>query len=155
MSFDHTCKNKRQKLDAWNEQKKDISVREIERETHNETISGFPLQKHIYWIEFGENIGYELSEKHPGLIISANHYNKTGTVIVAPISSGKIRRDRHILQCQYILFKYNYPRLEKDSLIKLDQMRVISVSRVLNEMCYIDSDDWKRISSRIKKTFAI
>lgn len=161
MNFEHACENKTAQLDIWNEKKKKIAIQEIAREqsdkeklANNEAIS-FPIQKNIYWIDFGENIGYEISQKHPGLVISANRYNKTGTVIVAPISSGKIRRNLHILQCQYVLYQYKYPALEKDCLIKLDQMRTLSVSRVLNEMCTVSSEDWSRITSRLKTTFDI
>lgn len=153
MTFDEQCKNKLEKLENWNKQKKQLAVEEIQRA--RERINGFPLQKRIYWVSFGENVGFELSSKHPALVVSANHYNKTGTVIVAPITSGKIRRDRNILQCQYELFESKYGALDKDCLIKLDQLRTVSVSRVLNEICYVSQADWKRIVLRLKKTFAI
>lgn len=144
------------RLDKWNVDKKELAsmaLKEVSITSEDDLQLDFPKQRSIYYAQLGENIGYEINQCHPVLIVSKDSYNKTGTVLVAPISSGKIRNNKHILRCQYILYKNKYPFLNKDCVIKCDQIRCISIYRLLDKKGYVNADDWKKISSRIKSTF--
>ncbi len=137
-------------LDNWNLSKKELASKALKCDL---SLTEIPRQRSIYYAQLGENIGYEINQNHPVLIVSKDIYNKTGTVLVAPISSGKIRNNKHILKCQYTLYKNKYRFLSKDCIIKCDQIRCISVYRLLDKRGYVNADDWKKISSRIKSTF--
>ncbi|UXC68620.1 type II toxin-antitoxin system PemK/MazF family toxin [Limosilactobacillus vaginalis] len=159
MSLSSKIDDKKQALDLWNNHKKELAENCLKK-IEDHTLCGnddnaYPTQGKIYFTELGENIGYEINRPHPALVISKNQYNKTGTVIIAPLSSGKIRNHKHILGCQYILRARNYNYLAKDSVVKLDQMRCISVNRLINYRGKISDEDMKAIKRRIKKTFDI
>lgn len=50
----------------------------------------------VYWCDFGPNIGRELSDRHPALVISnADLHNGTSTAIVLPMSS-VVPADQHL-----------------------------------------------------------
>ena len=152
MNLNERINQKNNDLDAWNIHKKELAESCIKK-IENNALRGkkYPSCGQIYLTELGENIGYEINAPHQALIISKNIYNKTGTVIVAPISSGKIRNHKHLLKCQYILSSQKYPHyLSKDSVVKLDQRRCISVNRLKEYRGRVNNDDMERIKKRIK-----
>ncbi|MFR0525132.1 type II toxin-antitoxin system PemK/MazF family toxin [Ligilactobacillus salivarius] len=142
--------DKSERLDKWNLKKKELAKNAINNKLNSSNIF---KQRSIYYAQLGENIGFELNQTHPVLVVSKDTYNSTGTAIVAPLSSGKIRNGKHILNCQYILYKEKYPFLSKDSVIKCDQIRCISSYRLLSKLGYVSEEDWKKISLRIRSTF--
>ena len=79
---------KESNLDIWNEKKKKLAK--------NAMINPkrfVPGQRSVYWVNFGENIGFELSDQvkdekmHMGVVLSKGKINGRGTSIVAPITS--------------------------------------------------------------------
>lgn len=139
-------------LDIWNNKKKQI-------EKMDTTI--IPRQRDVYWVEFGENIGNELSDNieedtiHPGVVMSKNSYNKSETVLIAPLSSLSNRglENKSLLRCHYKLKAEKYNYLSKDCILKLDQMRCLSTKRLNRKIGFIHSDDWNKIELRIQTLF--
>ena len=147
---------KENNLDIWNEKKKKLAKKAMITPT-----KFVPGQRSIYWINFGENIGFELSDQvkdekmHMGVVLSKNRINGRGTAIVAPITSGPCRKDKEILDCHLLLEKARYDFLNKNCVVKLDQMRCVSVERVGTKKGFIDDNDWLEIKKRIKEIFRI
>ena len=145
---------KRNNLDTWNRKKKTLATNAITRPNMY-----VPLQRKIYWINFGENIGFELSDDvknnrmHMGLVISKNKYNRSGTSIVAPITSGPCRNKKRILDCQLLLEKDKYDFLDKDCVVKFDQMRCVSTERIGNKKGFVDYKDWAKVEQKINTLF--
>lgn len=162
-------------LSEWQPQKINIARKDIDddellnhlRQTHfDKTGPGFPFfQKGVFWASIGENIGPEINRTRPIVILSKTPFNLGGTIVVAPLTTGPIRNDREIRPYQYKLFQYKYPGLERDSVVKLDQIKTISVSRLLNNkydsidttpldeikpITIINTTDWNSIKARIK-----
>lgn len=156
MNYNERINQKKADLDNWNAHKKELAENFIKK-TENKTLCSkrYPTHGQVYLTELGENIGYEINSPHPAVVISKNNYNKTGTVIIAPISSGKIRNHKNILKCQYILYSNKYTYLSKDCVVKLDQIRCISVNRLKEYRGRITDDDMMRIKKRIKFIFDI
>lgn len=104
----------------------------------------------IYMCEFGENIGYEIGERRPVLIISDGWYSKNGTAVVIPLT-------KHIkkIPLYYNLLKDKYSFLEYDSCVKVDQIKNISSIRLQNNLGKIDTEDLARIKSRLKRLFKL
>jgi|SRR5699024_7524833 len=145
---------KESNLDIWNEKKKKLAK--------NAMINPkrfVPGQRSVYWVNFGENIGFELSDQvkdekmHMGVVLSKGKINGRGTSIVAPITSGPCRRNMKILDYHLLLEKAKYDFLNKDCVIKLDQMRCVSTERIGRKKGFIDDDDWQKIEKKVKKIF--
>ncbi|WP_329504008.1 type II toxin-antitoxin system PemK/MazF family toxin [Pediococcus pentosaceus] len=138
------------------------------RDTYSEQHS-FPFfQKGIFWANLGENIGAEINKIRPVIILSKTQYNLSDTVVVAPLTTGHINRP-FLLPYQYKLFQSKYPGLERDSIVKLDQIRTISVSRFKNNkadscqtpldeitpITIVNTQDWHRMKAKLKNLFSI
>ncbi|WP_413476568.1 type II toxin-antitoxin system PemK/MazF family toxin [Latilactobacillus fuchuensis] len=154
-------------LASWFENKIKIE----EKFDSEKTKSFYFKQKEIYYADLGVNVGYEENKIRPVIILSKNVLNK-GNVTVAPLTSmyrktpdgGSVRK--RIMYGQCYLKAKNYKNLNKDSIILLDQMRTISISRLRNysdtSICssenvkplfYVNEDDWKIIKAKLKNIF--
>ena len=58
-----------------------------------------------------------------------------------------------ILDYHLLLEKAKYDFLNKDCVIKLDQMRCVSTERIGRKKGFIDDDDWQKIEKKVKKIF--
>lgn len=121
----------------------------------------YPRQ--VYWANLGTNIGNEIRKVRPVLVLSDLKYNHGNTIVVAPLSTTD-----HKYSLYYNLYKSNYRNtgLERDSVVKVDQIRTISISRIcknglgetddlknISPMFYVNDKDWLGISARVKRAF--
>ncbi|WFA07847.1 type II toxin-antitoxin system PemK/MazF family toxin [Tissierella sp. Yu-01] len=123
---------------------------------------GSPLRKiyrgGVYWVEFGTgNLGAEKNKTRPAVIISANHLNRSETVIVIPISThfkyvidSKGNKKPH--KNHFILYKNKYNQLSEDSAIKCEDIRTIDVVRIRDLIFNIGKDDMKKVKLRLLYT---
>lgn len=161
-------------LSEWFPEKSSLSSTAIDnkpvithlREKFHETQK-FPFfQKGIFWANLGENIGSEINKIRPVVILSKTQYNLSDTVVIAPLTTS--HTDRPFLPpYQYKLFQSNYRGLARDSIVKIDQIRTISVSRLksskvnnctisldeITPIAIVNPQDWSRIKARIKRLF--
>lgn len=122
-------------------------------------------RKAIYGCLLGENIGYEKGglDSRPVLVVSSDLINNNnGIIVVIPLTKqikwdttnskrqNKLRYDWH-----YVLYKSKYNKLNHDSAIQCEDIRVVSKSRLGNFICFVDNTDMKEISKRIKKALQI
>ena len=131
----------------------------------------------VWRCDLGYNVGEEKNKIRPVVVISNNRINRTGKVIVAPITDakGKINLN-HLPQHNswYLLYSnttdplnmYNpnrrvpnvaltYGFLTKDSVVQCEEMRSLSKARLLSQEGKLDVLDVDKIKHKIKSVFDI
>ncbi|MBP3256046.1 MAG: type II toxin-antitoxin system PemK/MazF family toxin [Clostridia bacterium] len=113
-----------------------------------------PKKGEIYLIEFGQNVGSELSNTHMGIIIQDSAKNNySSTVIVVPISSSPKIYDTH----EIILFedlKNGY--LNKlPSKAKVEQMICVDKARLIHRIGELTPEFMNRLARKVLKVLDI
>jgi mRNA interferase MazF len=118
----------------------------------------------IYGCYLGENIGYEKSgiDSRPVLVISNDAINRrSGNVVIIPLSKN-IKWNRNLLpkkvlsqNSHYVLFKSKYTKLNYDSAVQCEDIKVVSKSRLGGFICFVEPEDMKSIRKKIKYTLQI
>lgn len=113
-----------------------------------------PRKGDIYLIEFGQNIGNELSNTHLGIIVQDSLKNSvSSTVVVVPISSSKKLYDTHE--------KITINDIEKGTLNKLpskakaEQITCVDKARLIHKVAQLTPDFIHRLEKRILKNLDI
>lgn len=151
--------DKLDKLTKWKEEKENLATSFFDREPNIINITA--LKGDIFNCYIGENIGHEQSNNRPVMIISSDSYNsRTSTVIIAPLST-KIRTKRVIkngrpriflkFNSQYRLNKRDFDFLNADSVVKLDQLKTVCKSRLLEKIGCVDGEHLNRINKKISE----
>jgi len=113
-----------------------------------------PRKGEIYLIDFGQNVGTELSNTHLGIIIQDSIKNSvSSTVIVIPISSSIKLYDTH----QKITEKdIKQGKLNKlPSKAKAEQITCIDKARLIHQIGELTPDFMQKLEKRILKNLAI
>ena len=113
-----------------------------------------PRRGDIYLIEFGQNIGKELSDKHMGIVVQTSRNNiASHTVMVVPISSSQNLYHTH----ERILEKdIKEGKLDKlPSKAKAEQITCIDKARMLYKIGSVTNDFMIRLEKRIVKNLDI
>ena len=93
------------------------------------TRKSFPRRGDIYWVALDPTIGREIRKTRPALVISPDEMNQAlRTVVMAPITSTV--RD--------FPTRYTIRLKRKIASVALDQIRTVSVERLLRKMTTID-----------------
>ena len=113
-----------------------------------------PRKGDIYLIDFGQNIGTELSNIHMGIIIQNSLINSvSSTVVVIPISSSKKLYDTHekIESDDIKVGKLNkFP-----SKAKSEQITSIDKARLIHKIGEVTPEFIKRLEKRVMKNLDI
>lgn len=113
-----------------------------------------PRKGDIYLIEFGQNIGKELSNTHMGIVVQSSSNNVAShTVLVVPISSSpKLYPTHERIQEEDI----KTGKLDKlPSKAKTDQLTCIDKARMLYKIGSVTDEFMKRLEKRIIKNLDI
>ncbi|WP_342471654.1 type II toxin-antitoxin system PemK/MazF family toxin [Metasolibacillus sp. FSL H7-0170] len=155
--YDAKKSHKLQKLAEWKEEKECLATSFFDKERQIKEIK--VSKGEIFNCYIGENIGHEQSNSRPVLIISSDFFNqKTSTVTVAPLSTNVVTkiikkggRTRKVLKfkSQYLLHEKNCTFLEADSVVKLDQLKTVCKSRLLDKLGCIEDEDIMRINKKL------
>lgn len=144
-------------LRRWLEEKIQLAKKYIEEE--DEQKGRKIVQGAVHICELGENIGSEKNELRPVVILSNNRINSSsGNVIVAPLSKRvktKQVKGKEVPRylSHYILKQDKYPFLSYTSAVQTEDIVTVSKIRLKDHLGYIDSEDLKRIKTRVKWTF--
>ncbi len=113
-----------------------------------------PRKADIYMIDFGQNIGNELSNTHMGIIMQSSIKNSvSSTVIVVPISSSPKLYDTHE---KITINDIQLGILNKlPSKAKAEQLTCIDKSRLIHKVGEMTPDFMKRLEKRILKNLDI
>lgn len=113
-----------------------------------------PRKGEIYLIEFGQNIGNELSNTHMGIIIQNSLKNSiSSTIVVIPISSSPKLYDTHekILQEDIIEGRLN----KLPSKAKTEQITCIDKARLIHKVGKLSTNFMNRLEKRLLKNLDI
>ena len=93
----------------------------------------------------GINIRYEFSLLHMGVVITPSFLNRDNKVLVIPITS--FNKNKHCIENinHFILYKKYYKNLKNDSVMLLDEMRSIDISRITKKHNFHLKDIHKKI----------
>jgi mRNA interferase MazF len=106
------------------------------------------MQGDIGIVTLDPTIGHEQSKTRPCVIIQCNILNKyMGTTIIAPITSKKFEIDYPNI------VKINNNYLDKDSCIKIEQIRCIDKSRIKKIIGSVSNQELNDIKDAIKIVF--
>ena len=93
------------------------------------TRKSFPRRGDIYWVSLDPTVGREIKKTRPALVVSPDEMNQAlGTVVLAPITSTV--RD--------FPTRYTIRLKRKIASVALDQIRTVSVERLLTKMTAVD-----------------
>ena len=107
-----------------------------------------PRKGDIYLIEFGQNVGNELSNTHMGIIMQESLKNSiSSTVVVIPISSSQKLYDTHekIISSDVQKGKLN----KLPSKAKAEQITCIDKSRLIHKVGELTPNFMRRLEKRI------
>ncbi|GAA3190803.1 type II toxin-antitoxin system PemK/MazF family toxin [Lentilactobacillus kefiri] len=141
------------KMEMWERRQEKLEERCLTDEEY--VLQRYAFRGSIYLVEFGENIGVEISKKRPALVVSKNHFNKySGNVIVVPLTKNLIKDDSKNLPKypqHYFIYKSRYPFLDFDSCAECEQVRAISKMRVRKFLGNLSPHDVSIISKKLSK----
>lgn len=89
----------------------------------------FPRRGDVYWVALDPTVGREIKKIRPALVVSPDEMNQAlGTVVLAPITSTV--RD--------FPTRYTIRLQRKTASVALDQVRTVSMERLLKKMTTVD-----------------
>lgn len=93
------------------------------------------------------NIGGEKNKTRPVLVLSKNDLNKGNTVVVVPLSTKYHigHNGRPAYKNHYLLKKQRYNFLDRDSVVKFEDIRCVDVVRLRKLRGNIDEADMRRM----------
>lgn len=129
-------------------------VEKLDKQKSNGKHPIQPRKGDIYLIEFGQNVGKELSSRHMGIIVQSSSNNVAShTVLVVPISSSPKLYSTHE-KLQEIDIKTG--KLDKlPSKAKADQLTCIDKARMLYKIGSVTDEFMQRLEKRILKNLDI
>lgn len=129
-------------------------VEEIDRKKNKGKHPIQPRKGDIYIIEFGQNVGKELSNTHMGIVVQSSSNNiASHTVLVVPISSSpKLYKTHEKINKEDI----EIGKLNKlPSKAKAEQLTCIDKARMLYKIGKVTDEFMKRLEKRIIKNLDI
>lgn len=113
-----------------------------------------PRKGEIYAVEFGQNVGNELSNMHLGIIVQDSLKNSvSSTVVVIPISSSPKLYDTHQLITTNDVINGKLNKLPSKA--KAEQITCIDKARLIHKVAELSPAFMTKLEQRIKKTLDI
>ena len=113
-----------------------------------------PRKGEIYLIDFGQNVGTELSNTHMGMIIQNSFKNSvSSTVVVIPISSSLKLYDTHEKITPNDIQQGHLNKFPSKA--KAEQITCIDKARLIHKIGELTPTFIKRLEKRILKNFDI
>ena len=113
-----------------------------------------PRKGEIYTVEFGQNVGTELSNMHLGIIVQDSLKNSvSSTVVVVPISSSPKLYDTHQLITANDVINGKLNKLPSKA--KAEQITCIDKARLIHKVAELSPTFMVKLEQRIKKTLDI
>ncbi|WP_400162397.1 type II toxin-antitoxin system PemK/MazF family toxin [Brevibacillus sp. TJ4] len=136
--------------DRWN----DYGVYGPKQEENRTTLRGRKINRgRLVFIDFGHNIGKELSLPHLGIVVG----NFPKTVVVVPVRSDRGQAiEGDFVDAVIKVKKVDYPQFAHDSELMIHQIRTVDKNRILRDTGKSVSGTvlMKKIEEAIYKSFA-
>ena len=113
-----------------------------------------PRKGEIYLIDFGQNVGTELSNTHMGIIVQDSLKNSvSSTIVVIPISSSLKLYDTHEKITKNDIRQGQLNKLPSKA--KAEQITCIDKARLIHKIGELTPDFMERLEKRILKNLNI
>lgn len=101
------------------------------------TFERYPGWGDVYWCDFGSPRSYQQSivEPHLAVVISETKFTLPGTVLLIPMSGAEHRREAYPFHV--LVQKTECRKLDKDSIVKVDQILCMSPKPHLPDQYYV------------------
>ncbi len=102
------------------------------------TFNRYPSWGDVYWFDFGtarSNQDRTLAEPHLAVVVSNTKITLKGTVLIVPLSGAEHRKPNYLPQV--LVTKSECQRLDKDSIVKTDQVYCVTVKMGLPDQYYL------------------
>ncbi len=110
--------------------------------TSKPATGAYPRRGEVYWVALDPTIGKEIRKTRPALVVPPDEMNQAlQTVIVAPVTSTV--RDYPT--------RYTFRLKRKTASVALDQLRTVSVERLLDRIATVDP---RRATAILREMFA-
>jgi len=88
----------------------------------------------VYWYDFGlKNSAHTIQDWHPALVLQNDIGNRfSPTTIITPLTSAE--NGRRMLPTHCLIQKLEYPELDNDSIVKLEQIFTIERSDLADQL---------------------
>ncbi len=117
----------------------------------------YPRWGDIYWYDFGSARAGEhtMAYPHLALVVSDTKITLKGTVLVTPISGAEHRREGYGFHV--LLKKADCSRLDKDSIVKIDQVYCVSTKGMPDQyfLTRLEKETMARIYEPLLKVLGV
>lgn len=106
----------------------------------------YPRWGELYWYDFGARRAeqHTMAEPHLALVISDTAITLKGTVLIVPLSGAEHQRAEYPFQV--LLKRSECPRLDKDSIVKVDQVYCVPYRPGLPDQYFLARLDKKTMA---------
>lgn len=101
------------------------------------TFDRYPQWGDVYWYDFGTPRAQQhtMAEPHLAIIVSDTRNTLRGTVLLVPLSGAEHRKPEY--QFHVLIEKAECPKLDKDSIAKVDQIYCVPTKPGLPDQYYL------------------
>jgi mRNA-degrading endonuclease toxin of MazEF toxin-antitoxin module len=112
------------------------------------TFDRYPRWGDVYWYDFGTPRAQQhtMAEPHLAVVVSDTRSTLKGTVLLVPLSGAEHRKPGY--QFHVLVEKTECPKLDKDSIVKVDQVYCVPTNPGLPDQYYLTHLD-RKIMARI------
>lgn len=112
------------------------------------TFSRYPAWGDVYWYDFGTPRAQQhtMAEPHLAVVVSDTKVTLRGTVLIIPLSGAEHHQPGY--RFHVLIKKSDCPQLDKDSIVKVDQVYCVPTQPGLPDQYYLTHLD-KKIMTQI------
>jgi mRNA-degrading endonuclease toxin of MazEF toxin-antitoxin module len=116
--------------------------------TINFTFERYPKWGDVYWYDFGISRAQQhtMAEPHLAVVVSDTRKTLRGTVLLVPLSGAEHQKPGY--KFHVLITKAECPEVDKDSIVKVDQIYCVPTNPGLPDQYYLTHLD-KKIMARI------
>jgi mRNA-degrading endonuclease toxin of MazEF toxin-antitoxin module len=102
------------------------------------TFQRYPRWADVYWFDFGavrSSQDRTMAEPHLAVVVSNPAITLKGTVLIVPLSGAEHRKQGYAFHV--LVTRRECPKLDKDSIVKVDQIYCVTVKPGLPDQYYL------------------
>jgi len=110
------------------------------------TYRRYPRWGDVYWYDFGipRAQQHTMAEPHLAVVVSDTAITLRGTILICPLSGAEHRKEGYLFHV--LITRAECPRLDKDSIVKVDQIYCVPTQPGLPDQYYLTQLDKKTMA---------